>query len=226
MGTLWASLLPLILGGALVPVHLVITILLLRSPGGRGPAVAFVAGLTTVRLVQGAVFGLVLQGADDGDAGSGGPSPFAAGLMLAVGLLLLVAAGRKFLTDDDLDAAPPKWVATMESMTAPKAFAVGAGLLLIGAKFWVLTLGAITAIGDADVSRGTGIATYLVFVALTQAPLLAVLGIAFALPARSAVLLAGASAALQRHNRVIVIVLGVVFGVWFVSKGLSALGVL
>ena len=63
MNGLWSSLIPLIVGSALVPIQIVITVLLLRSSAGRITAVAWVAGMTTVRLAQGVVFGLVLGSA-------------------------------------------------------------------------------------------------------------------------------------------------------------------
>jgi len=45
-------------------------------------------------------------------------------------------------------------------------------------------------------------------------------------PSSSQALLARASVWFERHNRVIVIVLGLVFGVWFLLKALQGLGML
>ena len=61
--------------------------------------------------------------------------------------------------------------------------------------------------------------------ALTLIPLSAV-GFAFAAPARADVALGRFSVLLERYNRPIMIVLGLVFGTWFLVKGLSGLGVL
>jgi hypothetical protein len=57
----WAALGPLVLGSALVPAQLVVTIALLRSPTGTRAAIGSVAGMSSVRLLQGAVFGLALR---------------------------------------------------------------------------------------------------------------------------------------------------------------------
>ena len=100
-----------------------------------------------------------------------------------------------------------------------RAFLVGAGLMLIGAKFWVFTLGAIAAIGDADLSRTASIGTYLLFVALTVSIHLALIGIAFAVPSKADALLERAADWLSSHNRLIVITLGLVFGTWFAFEG-------
>jgi hypothetical protein len=85
MNGLWTSLLPLIVGSAIVPIQIVVTILLLRR--SRLNALAWVAGMSTVRAAQGVFFGLVLSSsdaaaADTGD-GEGG---------LVVSTLLLVVA--------------------------------------------------------------------------------------------------------------------------------------
>ena len=75
MGDLWGTLVPLIIGSALVPVQIVITAMLLRSKAGRITAVGLVAGMTVVRLVQGVVFGFFVgneAGATSSAEGPGG----------------------------------------------------------------------------------------------------------------------------------------------------------
>jgi hypothetical protein len=225
MNGLWGTLLPLIAGGALVPIQLIITILLLRSTGGLRTAAAFVAGMTSVRLAQGLVFGLLLAGGETGGTASG-PGPVVSGVLIALAMLLYAASAKQILTDDDPDAPPPKWITMTESMKPGRAFVVGAGLLAIGAKFWVFTLGAIGAIKDADLSRSRGVVTFVAFAGLTVVAHLLVLGVAAVAPKQSAALLDATADWLKRHNGPIVVVLGLVFGSWFLLKGLHGLGVL
>jgi hypothetical protein len=224
MGGLWGSLAPLIIGSALVPVQIVITLLLLRSSAGRITAVAWIGGMTVVRLAQGLVFGLVLSASDStsGDASSG---HVVAAILLVVGVLFYVAAVRQILHTDDPDQPPPKWLAMTESMTPLRAFLVAGGILTIGVKFWVFTLGAIAAIGDANLGRTASIETFLLYVLLAESIHLAIVGFAYLAPERSAATLDGAAAWLRDHNRILVIVLGVVFGTWFIAKALNGLGV-
>lgn len=106
------------------------------------------------------------------------------------------------------------------------AFLVGGGLLVIGAKFWVFTLGAVGAISDAALSTPVSILMFLLFVALAEVAHLTVVGIAVLMPGRSGSLLDAMSAWLTRHNRMLVIVLGAVFGTWFLVKALNGLHVL
>jgi hypothetical protein len=224
MGGLWGSLAPLIIGSALVPVQIAITLLLLRSSAGRVTAVAWVGGMTVVRLAQGLVFGLVLSASDSasGDAKSG---HVVAGILLVVGVLFYVTAIRQILHADDPDEPPPKWLAMTESMTPRRAFLVASAILTIGVKFWVFTLAAIAAIGDANLSRTASIATFLLYIVLAESIHLAILGFAYIAPERSAVALDGAASWLRDHNRMLMTVLGLVFGTWFVVKALNGLGV-
>ncbi len=168
MTDLWSSLIPLIVGGALVPIQIIITILLLRSKAGRITAVAWVAGMTTLRLAQGIVFGLLLGSAGGGGSTSEGPGTAVSLLLLVLAIIFYVTAARQLLKHPDEDAPPPKWMAMIDGMRPGKAYLLGVGLLTIGAKFWVFTLGAIAAIGDAGLDRGAAILTFLVFVVLTE----------------------------------------------------------
>ena len=226
MGELWASLIPLIIGSALVPMQIVITTMLLRARTGRMTAVAWLAGMTVVRLGQGLVFGLILGGSKDAASGASGSSTALSLLLLVVAILFYVTALKSLLNHPDEDAPPPKWMAMVESITPGKALGLGAGMLLISAKFWVFTLGAIAAIGAANLGQGPAVLAFLAFVVLAESIHIALVGIAFAMPARSAAMLDAIVGFLARHNRVIMIVLGAVFGTWFLVKALTGLGII
>jgi hypothetical protein len=224
--SLWATLGPLVLGSALVPAQFVVTIMLLRSAaGGRRAAAAFIAGMTTVRLVQGGVFGLAVSGSRAGDDVATATTLKSA-LLLIVALLLLVMAVRKLLTDEDPDAPPPAWLERTATMGARQAFLTGAGLLIIAPKFWVFTLGAITAIQAAELGGPAAALTFVLFVALAVLPLLSIVGATAAAPDRADGRLEHLSAWLLRNNRRVVIGVGLIFGAWFLVQALTGLDVL
>ena len=224
MAGLWGSLLPLAIASAIVPIQLVITVLLLRSAHGRVASLAWVAGMLTVRLGQGILIGLVLG---PGELGGGGDSVTATSLLLlVVAILLLVMAARKLVDDPDEDAPPPRWMATVTGATPARAYLMGVGMLLIGAKSWVFTLGAITVIDAAALGQGGAVLTYLVFVLLAMSIHLAIVGMAYAAPARADVAMTRFSSLLTRYDRPISIGLGAVFGIWFLAKALDGLGVI
>lgn len=221
----WATLVPLAAGSALVPIQVVVTVLLLRAPGGPRAAAAFVGGMTALRLTQGIVFGFVFSGSDASD-GATGPGTIASALLVALGILLYVTAGRALLGEDDPDAPPPKWIAMTETMTSPRAFLFGAAIVAIGPKFWVFTLSAISAIETADLSRGASTLTYIGFVLAAQSLLLVAVLVGAAMPRRSATALEALSGWLTRNDTALLVIIGAIFGTWFLMQGLNGLGVI
>jgi hypothetical protein len=108
MTELGLVLVPLAIGSAVVPVQLLVTILLLRSRGGRTTAVAWIAGMTTDRLAQGLVFGLLLD--VGGGTGGTGRSQFESAVLVVLAVAFYVAAARKYLNASDEDGPPPAWI--------------------------------------------------------------------------------------------------------------------
>jgi divalent metal cation (Fe/Co/Zn/Cd) transporter len=155
-----------------------------------------------------------------------GAGPVVSTILLMAGILLLAAALRQFLTGEDADAPPPRWLAVAAAMKPRTAFGFGMLLVALGGKWWLFTLGAVAAIADADLGHLQSAVDYLVFVALAELPvLLIVVGSALA-PQRSAPVLDAISTWLEEHNHGIVIAACLVFGVWFVVKALNDFGVI
>lgn len=221
MGAVLAELLPLIVAAAVLPVWIIMTLFLLRSEGGLLKAGAFVAGAVGVRLLQGALFGLVL-GADD-DAGNERAGVIKATLLLVVGILMLIAAYKKWRKEEDPDAPPPKWMSTLSGLSTLKALGMGALLMTVAVKQWVFTLSALAIIDAGQMDTPAGVLLFLIFTigaqSLTLAPI-----IAYAIAqAQSGKVLDTAQGFLERYNRVITIAVSLVFGVWFVWKGVTGL---
>lgn len=221
-GSLWGTLLPLVIGSAVVPMQVLITVLLLRSAAGRGTAVAWVAGMTAVRLSQGIAFGLILGSAAPATSSSSGE--VVAILLLVMAIFFLVTGVRYIFKQEDPDAPPPKWLTMLEEMPPRRAFAFGFGAIAIAPKLWVFTLGAIAAIGAADLGRPAATVTFLVWIALAEIGHLLVLGIAFASPDRAAAVLDSIGSWLKSNNRLIMIVISLVFGLLFLWKALQGFG--
>jgi hypothetical protein len=220
---LLTTLLPLGIGTALVPIPLVVTVLLLRSPGGRGPAFAWVAGMMSVRLLQGLLFGIVFAGAL---AVGGDRGPVVYGGLLVLAVVFLVAAARKAVDAPEDDAPPPRWLAMLDDVGAGRAYLLGFGMLAIGLKHWVFTLGAIAAILEADPGPVGAAGAFLAFVLVAHALQIAMLVFAVLAPERADRTLASVTAVVGRHSRPVLVVVSLVFGLWFLAKGLSGLGVI
>lgn len=223
MTDLWTTVVPLAVTTVVLPIQLAITILMLRSAGGAARAGAWISGMTIVRLLQYAVFGAVLtQATDDGLPGT---SAVEGALLLVVGVVLLVSAARKAANQPDEDAPPPRWMSIVDGMSSGRAFLMGAGLVAFSPKLWAFTLGAIGAIGDAQLGPGEGWIVFAVWVALAQALHLLAWLSATLFPAEAEPVLARASLALERYSRPLVIAISLLFGAWFMVKALSAFGI-
>lgn len=225
MGTVIVSLMPFIIGSAVVPVQVIIDILLLKSPRqGLLKASAYVGGMTTLRLMQGLIFGLILTNSTAASTEeAGGKSPIVLTLLLILGIFLLITAYRLWRKEDDPDAPPPKWLTMIDSLTPIKAFGIGFGLLLIGAKFWVFTLGAIALIGEASLGQPYSTAAFILFVLLAESLLLLPILVRIFVPQRSKALLESVSNWLSKYNRQIMIIVSLIFGVLFMYQGINGL---
>lgn len=224
---MWVDLIPLIIGSAILPLQIVVTIVLRRSDAGLRSAAAFVAGMTTLRLVQGLALGVLLGSAQSQETElHSGAGPVVSTVLLVAGILLLAAALRQFLTGEDADAPPPRWLAVAAAMSPRAAFGFGVLLVALGGKWWLFTLGAVAAIADADRGHLQSAVDYLAFVVLAELPVLLIVLVSALVPQRSAPVLDAISDWMERHNHRIVIAACLVFGGWFVVKALHDFGVI
>ncbi len=225
MDSVIISLLPFIIGGALVPVQIIVVILLLTSEK-RGPlkAIAFVLGMTLARLAQGILFQLVITGGS-GDPADANPnlSTIKSTLLLVLGLLLLITAYKKWGKEPDPDAPPPKWLAMLDGLTPWRALLFGAGFILIAAKLWVFTLSALSVIDEAQLGQRETLFAFLGYILLAQSLLIIPILIRLILPGRASRWLESFGDWLEKHNDRIVMVVSLVFGLLFLYQGLTGL---
>jgi len=222
MGEVIVCLLPLILGAALLPVWIIMALFLLRGEGGVRKALAFAAGAMMVRLVQGVLFGYVFGTAADA-SGESGSTLITSTLLSVLGILMLISAVRKWRKEDDPDAPPPKWMAALGGLSALKAFGMGALLMALAIKQWVFMLSAIAVIEQGELSLAGNVVTYLVFVLAAQSLVLAPILVSAVAPTQAARMLDAIHGWLERNNRAIVIAASLIFGVWFLWKGIAGL---
>lgn len=223
---MWSSLVPLILGCALEPIELVITIMLLGTPAHLRAAGAWVAGHVTTRLLQGLIFGTILHWGARRAQSIDPHHWIVSSVLLITAILLLVTAARALFSDEDPNAPPPKWMTILASATPAKAYLIGAGLMVVSVKAWVFTLAAISVIGNAGMERAANMTSYALFVALAASGNLLIIGAAAVFPRRSRSLLDRTLRWLQGHDRPIVVLTGLTFGVWFAIKALRGFGLL
>lgn len=219
---LFFDLLPMIVGTALAPAWIIAVLLILRSPNGFVKAIAFVAGTTIVRLLQGIVFGFVLRNAEAAEGG-GGSSPVVLVLLSVLGILLLISVVKKLINEDDPDAPPPRWLSRFDQATAFALLGMGAIATLIAPKLWVFTLSALGVIRGANFEPWNEFKVFLLYILASEILLILPLLLYAVLPHQSARLLNSASDWLMKYNKQITLIASLVFGIFFLWKGLSGL---
>ncbi len=215
----------LAVGAGIVPGLVTITLLLVRGTRGTRTAAGWVLGMLGVRLAQGVVFGLLVP-TDPTISGSARPTVVAAGT-LVLSILLFATAAWKALTGQDAptDARSARWTTRLAGVGPGRAAVFGALVILLGARQWVCTIAAISAIGGASDGPVVSITMFLVFTLLATALPLAIVVVSWMAPVRSQVRLDQLATWMRSHDDAIVIGLGLVFGTLFGVKALSDFGV-
>jgi hypothetical protein len=111
----------------------------------------------------------------------------------------------------------------IDSLTPLKAFGLGFGLLLIGAKFWVFRLSALAVIGEAQLGQPSSTIAFLLFILLAESLLLLPIVMSLIVPKQSKTLIEQVSAWLTRYKRPVVVIISLVFGILFLYQGASGL---
>lgn len=211
------------LGVAISPVAVIAAILLLVSPGGRARAALFVVGWVVALAVVGGVV-VALEGAL-GIGDSEDPTRIVAAIALVLGIVLLVFGalrwrGRPAPGDDE---PTPAWMAKFDSVTAGRALGFGALLAVAKPKNLALTLAAATAIADPAVSTAGSVVALFAYLVVASASVATPLIMAVAMGERADPVLERWKTSLVAHNKAIMAVVLLGFGLLLVGKGVTGL---
>lgn len=223
MGQAIAEVLPFAIGVAVVPIPVIAVILMLFSERARvnGPVflLGWVVGLT-------AAFATVYAVARAGDVDADPTASDGAGwLRIALGVLLLLLAGRTWRKRPDPDAEPevPRWLAGMDTLAPGRALGLGVALAALNPKNLVLAVGAAVGVAELGLSTGDALAGLVAFVLVGSLSVGLPVVYYFVGGAGARSSLEGLKAWLGLHDKAIVAVLLLVFGVVLISQGLAPL---
>lgn len=212
------ALLPTAVGVALSPIPIIAVVVVLTTSKARtnGPAFAigWVAGLVVVATVVLLVAGSTSTSTTDDGAST---------LKVAIGILFLVMARRQWAKRPapGQEAEMPKWLATVDELTPPKALVLGAALSGINPKNLALTAAAAATIAQAELTGlqdAEAIAIFVILGSVTVVgPVLAYLVKADA----AAPKLANLKVFMAGHSNVIMMVVLLVLGAKFLGEGLA-----
>lgn len=216
------DLLPLVLASMALPVWIIITLLLLRGQGGVTKAAGFAAGAILARSLVIFLFHFVFRSAADQESADSS-GLIGSTLLTLVGLLLLITAYKKWRKEEDPDGPPPKWMSMLDGVSALKATGLGALLMLVAVKQWVFTLSAIAIVEEAKLPAGETLLAFVFFVLGSMSLVLLPIILSAVAPKQSTQVLGKAMGFLERYNRPITIGASLIFGVWFLYKGVTGL---
>jgi threonine/homoserine/homoserine lactone efflux protein len=221
MGEAIGQSLSLAVGVALSPVPIIAVILMLVTPRARANGPAFVVGWLIGLAVVGVIVLLVADPAGANDDGE--PATWVGVLELVLGLLAILIAVRQWRGrphEGEL-AETPKWMAAIDSFTAPKA--LGAGAVLSGAnpKNLLLAVAAATAIAKTGIPGGEQAVAYAVFALIGTVGVAIPVVIYFALGDRAGRILDELKSWMARNNAVIMTVLLLVIGAKLIGDAIT-----
>lgn len=215
--------LPFAVAVALSPVPIVGIVVMLGTPRARVNAPAFVAGWILGLTAVGTVVLLASSGADA--SGDGGPAGWVSVLKLALGVLLLVVAGRQWRSRprDGAAAEMPAWMEATDHFGPGRAVGLAVLLSAVNPKNLVLVVAAAAAIAQTGISSGDQAVALAVFVAVgTLGPALPVV-LYFALGERSTQPLAALKEWMSSNNGAIMAVLCLVIGAKLIGDAIGGL---
>lgn len=216
------TLLPLIIGSILAPTEVMIAIMLLQLPErGVLKAIGYASGGVVVRLAQGVLFALALSGGDLPLQSHDWHSVVLYTLLFVLGIVLLIAAYEQWRRSSVPQDTMPKWLERINRISVAEAFGIGVGQTLVSVNLWVFTLSALALIASADLGLQTAALTFLLFTILVELPVLVPILIRILLPKRSEAVLQSISGWIGQHQHVVLLVVAVVLGFFFLAKGVE-----
>lgn len=218
MGIALIQLVPLVLGTMIMPTWVLLVLFLLSRSQGRGDAIAFVSGVTAVKLLQGLIFGLFI-GLSQLDEKKSELEIVISTLLVVVGILLWVTALTLLIRKVDPDTSVPSWRRMVNAITPLKAFGLGALLVVTSTRAWIFTLAALAVIGNAELHLGLEILTFLLYVVAAELLLIAPI----LMSTRSSAQLEAMANWLEKHDRPIMIAVSFLVGAFFLWQGAAGL---
>jgi hypothetical protein len=223
MGEAIGHSLPLAIGVALSPVPIIAVVVLLTSSRARSLGPVFVLGWWLGLVVVGAIV-LVVVG-PSGAGSSGQRTRWVSWVLIVLGVLLLVGAGRRWRgrTGGGEEALLPAWMGALDRLKPPVV--LGGGVVLGGVrpKSLLLVVGGAAAIAQTGIASGQQAIAYAIFAVIATLGVAVPVVIYFAMGTRSGELLGRLKGWMGRNNAVILAVVLVVIGVTLIGDGIGGL---
>jgi len=208
------GLIVLAIGGSIAPPLLLLTILFLGSWRPLPNASALALGYFTTCAVVG-ISGLILFGGAESTVSTIGRV-----ISMTIGALLIVLGLRSLLDSPDPDASPPAWMESIKVMSPPRAFGFGMALFPLQVKNLAIFVACLNLIIASSLSPQGSIAALGLVLVVFVILVLVLIGLYASVPQRASEVLGSLRTWMEKNNRPITIVLCLVFGAFFLARGL------
>ena len=219
MGEAIGQILGLAVGVAISPVPIIALILMLFSKSAAVNSLAFLfgwlLGLTVVSII---VLAIGLEGSD-GDSSSSGI------VKVVIGALFVLLGIKQWRDRPRGEEEPtlPKWMASVDSFTPPKAFGLAVLLSSVNPKNLGLTIAAAAAIGSVGLDTGEEAVVVAVYVVLASITLIVPVVGYLAAREKMTPVLDSMKTWLMANNATVMAVLFIVLGAKVLGDGISTL---
>jgi hypothetical protein len=208
------GLIVLAIGGSVAPPLLLLTIMFLGSKRPLPNAGALALGYFATCAVIG-ISGLTFIGGTESTVSTIGRVTSA-----TVGALLIVLGIRSLLDSPEPGASPPRWMKSINSMSPPRAFGFGMALFPLQVKNLAIFVACLNLIIASGLSPRGSIVALMVVLVVFATPVLALIGPYSAVPQRASTMLGSMQTWIGNNNRAITVVICLVFGAFFLARGL------
>jgi len=208
------GLIVLAIGGSIAPPLLLLTILFLGSRRPLPNASALALGYFTTCAVVG-ISGLILFGGAESTVSTIGRV-----ISMTIGALLIVLGLRSLLDSPDPDASPPAWMESIKVMSPPRAFGFGMALFPLQVKNLAIFVACLNLIIASSLSPQGSIAALGLVLVVFVILVLVLIGLYASVPQRASEVLGSLRTWMEKNNRPITVVLCLVFGAFFLARGL------
>ncbi|MFF3886096.1 GAP family protein [Streptomyces sp. NPDC001914] len=222
LGQAMGAMLPAALAVALSPFPLIGIILILSGAHGRRNGLLFAAGWITGLTIAATLIALLFGGADDPDSTSSAVADW--GRVLAGGALIVLGVRTWWKRPRAGEQTEqPRWMASLDDATAPRALLLGALLSGANPKNLVLTASATTSIVEAGAHDVGLVVAVTVYVLIASCTVLGTVGLHLVGGRRAASVLDGIRQFMVTNSTVITVIVLLLLGAKILGDGLSGL---
>jgi threonine/homoserine/homoserine lactone efflux protein len=223
VGAVVGDVLPFALGVAISPMPIIAVILMLLAARAGAASGGFLIGWVAGIVIATTVFTILAETL--GLSSSGGGSTAGAIVKLVLGALLLLLALKEWRSRPVGDADPPapKWLSSLDSLTAAKASGLGFLLAAVNPKNLLMILAASVTIGQAKLPVGQIVIVILIFTLIAASTVAAPVIVYRAEPVKAQAWLESMKIWLVANNATVMMMLFAIIGVVLIGKGIGGL---